>query len=77
MRERENRMIEEKNGIVGEKLEEKKCGKEKVGERERGREREKKLCVLEGEKIVIKREVGRVGRRMYIWEEIERVCGRE
>lgn len=25
-------------------------------------EREKKLCVLEGEKIVIKSEVGRVGR---------------
>lgn len=76
-RERENRTIEEKNGTVGEKLEEKKCGKEKVGERERGREREKKLCVLEGEKIVTKREVGRVGRRMHIWEEIERVRGRE
>lgn len=44
-------------------MEEKKSGKGKVGERERGeREREKKLCVLEGEKIVIKSEVGRVGR---------------
>lgn len=77
-RERENRTIEEKIGTVGEKLEEKKCGKEKVGERERGRERGKKLCLLEGEKIVIKTEVGRVGREnMHIWEEIERVRGRE
>lgn len=38
-------------------MEKRKWGKE------RGvREREKKLCVLEGEKIVIKTEVGRVGR---------------
>lgn len=46
MRERESRMIEEKNGTVGEKLEEKKCGKEKVGERERGEgEREESVFV--------------------------------
>lgn len=38
-------------------MEKRKWGKE------RGvREREKKLCVLEGEKIVIKSEVGRFGR---------------
>lgn len=60
-----------------------KVGREKVWKREsggkrEGREREKKLCVLEGEKIVIKTEVGRVGREnMHIWEEIERVRWRE
>lgn len=36
-------------------VEKRKWGKERGG-------REKKLCVLEGEKIVIKTEVGRVGR---------------
>lgn len=45
-RERENRTIEEKNGTIGEKLEVKRCGKEKVGERERGEgEREEIVCV--------------------------------
>lgn len=43
-------------------MEEKKSGKEKVGERERGEREREELCVLEGEKIVIKSEVGRVGR---------------
>lgn len=76
-RERENRTIEEKIGTVGEKLEEKKCGKEKVGERERGREREKKLCVLEGEKIVIKTKVGRVGREnAYMGRDRKSACER-
>lgn len=36
-RERESGKIKEKNGKVGEKLEEKECGKERVCERERGK----------------------------------------